>query len=75
MAYENLFGFFVRLVAFAVFAELVHLQTYLQLWVAGRVVVVLAALSALKANHGLLWHIWEIWIYLRIRDVSGPTTN
>lgn len=57
MAYENLFGFFVRLVAFAVFAELVHLQTYLQLWVAGRVVVVLAALSALKANHGLLWHI------------------
>lgn len=54
---KTLFGFFVRLVTFAVLAELVHLQTHLQLWVAGGVVVVLAALGALEANHGFLWHI------------------
>ena len=51
-----LFGFFVGLVAFAGLAILAELQTYLQLRVAGGVVVVSAAFCAFHADHGLLWH-------------------
>ncbi len=51
-----LFCFFVGLVAFAGLAILAELQTYLQLRVAGGVVVVSAAFCAFHADHGLLWH-------------------
>ena len=53
---EPLFCFLVCGVNLAVLAVLVHLQTHLQLWVAGGVVVVFAAGGALEANHGFLWH-------------------
>lgn len=52
----NLFAFFVGLVALAVLAKLAQLQTYLQLGVAGRVVVGFAALGTFEADHGFLWH-------------------
>ncbi len=51
-----LFRLFVGLVAFARFTVFAELQTYLQLRVAGGVVVVSAAFCAFHADHGLLWH-------------------